>query len=289
MKTKSILYLTFVFCILFSFIRCEKEEQEQKEKEPNDLGNENEQEDDNGEEELIFVEDDNLEMEAQPELTSSEFVETKFVVPSFPDLQIKIPTNLKILAGLTNKGKTTYYLQRIGGSIRYPQDYSKVITNVTETDFRGIKLEPGQQIALPYYLYLSEAWQPRTYTLVLEAYYAEQDPVLVNYTSTFFNTTIELLETGSSFDATMIFTYVAILAGLVFGGVQLYNWKYASGKSSTSTKTSNKTQTKNNQKKSNKNVKKTSSGNLSDFVDSRHLSKSPKMGKKNQQKKGKKK
>ncbi|KAJ3434222.1 translocon-associated protein subunit alpha [Anaeramoeba flamelloides] len=287
MNTKSILYLTFVFCILFSFIRCEKEEQEQEEKLSNDI--EQEQEDD-GEEELIFVEDDNLEIEQQPELTSSEFVETKFVVPSYPDLQIKIPTNLKILAGLTNKGKTTYYLQRIGGSIRYPQDYSKVITNVTETDFRGIKLEPGQQIALPYYLYLSEAWQPRTYTLVLEAYYAEQDPVLVNYTSTFFNTTIELLESGSSFDATMIFTYVAILAGAVFGGVQLYNWKYASVKSGSSAKKPlMNTQTKNNQKKSNKNVKKTSSGNLSDFVDSRHLSKSPKMGKKTKGKKGKKK
>ncbi|KAJ6237408.1 translocon-associated protein subunit alpha [Anaeramoeba flamelloides] len=288
MKIKSILYLTFVFCILFSFIRCEKEDQEDKE--PKNIEIEDEQEDDDGEEELIFVEDDNLEMEAQPALTASEFVETKFVVPSYPDLQIKIPTNLKILAGLTNKGKTTYYLQRIGGSIRYPQDYSKVITNVTETDFRGIKLEPGQQIALPYYLYLSEAWQPRTYTLVLEAYYAEQDPVLVNYTSTFFNTTIELLESGSSFDATMIFTYVAILAGAVFGGVQFYNWKYASGKSGSSTKKPTiKTQTKNNKKQTNKNIKKSSSGNLSDFVDSRHLSKSPKTGKKNQGKKGKKK
>ncbi|KAJ3452848.1 translocon-associated protein subunit alpha [Anaeramoeba flamelloides] len=288
MKIKSILYLTFVFCILFSFIRCEKEDQEDKE--PKNIEIEDEQEDDNDEEELIFVEDDNLEMEAQPALTASEFVETKFVVPSYPDLQIKIPTNLKILAGLTNKGKTTYYLQRIGGSIRYPQDYSKVITNVTETDFRGIKLEPGQQIALPYYLYLSEAWQPRTYTLVLEAYYAEQDPVLVNYTSTFFNTTIELLESGSSFDATMIFTYVAILAGAVFGGVQFYNWKYASGKSGSSTKKPTiKTQTKNNKKQTNKNIKKSSSGNLSDFVDSRHLSKSPKTGKKNQGKKGKKK
>ncbi|KAJ3423471.1 translocon-associated protein subunit alpha [Anaeramoeba flamelloides] len=288
MKIKSILYLTFVFCILFSLIRCEKEEQEQKEKGPSDIENEHE-DDENDEEELIFVEDDNLEMEVQPELTSSEFVETKFVVPSFPDLQIKIPTNLKILAGLTNKGKTTYYLQRIGGSIRYPQDYSKVITNVTETDFRGIKLEPGQQIALPYYLYLSEAWQPRTYTLVLQAYYAEQDPVLVNYTSTFFNTTIELLESGSSFDATMIFTYVAILAGAVFGGVQLYNWKYAPGKSSSSKKPIKQTQTKKNQKQNNKNIKKSSSGNLSDFVDSRHLSKSPKTGRKNQGKKGKKK
>ncbi|KAJ3447438.1 translocon-associated protein subunit alpha [Anaeramoeba flamelloides] len=288
MKIKSILYLTFVFCILFSFIRCEKEDQEDKE--PKNIEIEDEQEDDDGEEELIFVEDDNLEMEAQPALTASEFVETKFVVPSYPDLQIKIPTNLKILAGLTNKGKTTYYLQRIGGSIRYPQDYSKVITNVTETDFRGIKLEPGQQIALPYYLYLSEAWQPRTYTLVLEAYYAEQDPVLVNYTSTFFNTTIELLESGSSFDATMIFTYVAILAGAVFGGVQFYNWKYASDKSGSSTKKPTiKTQTKNNKKQTNKNIKKSSSGNLSDFVDSRHLSKSPKTGKKNQGKKGKKK
>ncbi|KAJ3427090.1 translocon-associated protein subunit alpha [Anaeramoeba flamelloides] len=287
MKTKSILYLTFVLCILFSFIRCEKEEQEQEEKLTNDI--EQEQEDDNEEEELIFVEDDNLEMEPQPELTSSEFVETKYVVPSFSDLQIKIPTNLKILAGLTNKGKTTYYLQRIGGSIRYPQDYSKVITNVTETDFRGIKLEPGQQIALPYYLYLSEAWQPRTYTLVLQAYYAEQDPVLVNYTSTFFNSTIELLESGSSFDATMIFTYVAILAGAVFGGVQLYNWKYASGKTGSLKKTTKNIQTKTNQKQTNKNIKKSSSGNLSDFVDSRHLSKSPKMGKKNKGKKGKKK
>jgi len=147
-------------------------------------------------------------------LVASPDIRASFVFPSSAQKKFIIGTGIPVLLGLTNAGEHNFNVSLIGASLKYPQDWRYFIQNYTRT-YYGQIIPPGEHATFLYTFYPDPMLEPREFGLQANVYYSDAHGE--NYTSTFYNGTIFLVESNESIDAQTLFTYVGILgvAGLV--------------------------------------------------------------------------
>eukprot|EP01121_Diplochlamys_sp_Union-15-3_P008900 TRINITY_DN2394_c0_g1_i1.p1 TRINITY_DN2394_c0_g1~~TRINITY_DN2394_c0_g1_i1.p1 ORF type:complete len:246 (+),score=42.08 TRINITY_DN2394_c0_g1_i1:105-842(+) len=153
-------------------------------------------------------------------IISSPDVEVAAVFPDLPDRKIELGTIAELFLGFANNGQKRFNVTAIEASFNYPPDLSVFVQNFTKFPF-GIIVEPYEQVSFSYKFYPDVMLEPRDFRLVAHVYYTDEDRV--NYTTTFFNDTVFLMEAEnvSNFDSFFIYTLGLGLLGLA--GYWAYN------------------------------------------------------------------
>jgi hypothetical protein len=179
------------------------------------------------------IEDTFVEMAEDP---SELLVEEEIILPS-PDVvpscvfprfvggRLPIGKVLELLLGFKNIGHKTFNITAIHGSFRYPSDPSIFVQNFTSWKYGAI-VRPLEHVTLQYYFFPDELLEPKDYVFVCNVYYSDEENV--NYTTTFFNSTIYMVEDSTPLDLKTFFTYFLILG--VVGLVSYVIYTVRSGK-----------------------------------------------------------
>jgi translocon-associated protein subunit alpha len=113
-----------------------------------------------------------------------------FTKPSNP-LELPAGKQVRILVGLTNKGKVDFYVDSMEASFRYPQDYNFYLQNFTAMTF-GSAVEPKRQGSFEYGFVPNEAFSSRPFGLVVNINYKDANGKM--FQTSVFNETIQVTE-----------------------------------------------------------------------------------------------
>jgi len=136
---------------------------------------------------------------------------TSFVFPDSPELRQFIPGHqIRVVAALKNNGQHPVNVTALRASLMYPLDFRYYIQNYTKQQVYG-SVNPGQQVSFLYIFYPDSMLEPREFGLTAQVWYNSE---LDNFTSVFYNNTIQFIEDSTPFDVQTLFTYVGVLGGL---------------------------------------------------------------------------
>jgi len=200
-----------LFCLIsFFFLAITKvSAQEQaattdKKAAPTDTSNDDEEEEEEEEEKKII-------------LIPSPFAHTAVVFPKFPERKIPSGERVEVLLGFVNNADKPFNITQVAGHLVNPADFSYYIENYTKFDFygsRGLQLQPGKQVSILYVFRPDPVLEPREFGLTLNVFYNDG---VANYSTAFYNSTIDIIEPPNRLDSETLFSYFAIAAilGLV--------------------------------------------------------------------------
>ena len=94
------------------------------------------------------------------------------------------------------------------GAFNSPFDFNYFIQNFTEIEY-GVLVDPTEQTSIAYRMNPSPNLDPMPFQLAAVVFYTVDDEL---YSTTVFNSTVELYEPKSDFDAKQMFTYFAVTA-----------------------------------------------------------------------------
>ncbi len=113
----------------------------------------------------------------------SEYVQTAFFLPDYPDLKLPIGEVVNSLCHFTNTGTTNYNISAIMGSLNAPFDFRHHYQNYSYKPF-GIVMRPGDEITLKYTFQLHPDLEPVDYQLAVTVFY---DSDSESFSNTYFN------------------------------------------------------------------------------------------------------
>jgi len=158
-------------------------------------------------------------------ITNSRDVVTLSTFPRYPDARLPISKVLEIIVGFQNNGQKTYNLTSIHGSFRVVGDLSVYIQNFTSWK-PGALVKPGDLRTFSYRFYPDPLLEAKEYAFVATLHYT--DPDSLNYTTTFYNSSITLTEANLPVDAQ---TFFASFLGLgVVGLIGFAGYTFVFGK-----------------------------------------------------------
>jgi len=161
-------------------------------------------------------EEEEEEEEKKIVLLPSPNVQTAYVFPKFPERRFPSGERVDVLLGLINTGDKPFNITLLTGHLVNPVDYSYFVENYTRYDFYGrhLQINPNEQVSILYVFKPDPVLEPREFGLTLNVFYNDG---VTNYSSAYYNSTIEIIEQPSRFDSETLFTYFAITAilGLV--------------------------------------------------------------------------
>jgi len=167
-------------------------------------------------EDVVEAEAPNTEKELVPEviLTSSPHITTVFIFPGSTKNELLIGNPVELLLGFSNTGETAVNVTSVSASLRYPSDWRYFIQNYTKQAL-SVVVKPGEQNTFLYKFLPDPLLEPREFGLSAQVFYHDSEGG--NFTSYFFNNTVNLVESSESIDAQTLFTYIGIVgvAGLV--------------------------------------------------------------------------
>jgi translocon-associated protein subunit alpha len=134
-----------------------------------------------------------------------------------------IPTNqpIRMMIHFRNKGQQAISVDWLDASLRYPMDYSYIITNFTSVRYSHEVL-PKQESSFAYGFFLSDAFHSRPFTLSINLHYHDVSGKF--FTSAVFNETINVYEVEEGFDSQTFFLYVIFAALVVLGAVLIQQY-----------------------------------------------------------------
>ncbi|XP_055352175.1 translocon-associated protein subunit alpha-like [Paramacrobiotus metropolitanus] len=147
---------------------------------------------------------------------------------TYPLNSKEIPTNkpVRLLIGFRNRGAADMMVDYLDASLRYPMDYSYIITNFTAVRFS--RHVPAQQEAtFDYGFYLHEAFAARPFTLNINLHYHDAADKL--FVSAVYNDTIQVVELDEGLDSQTFFLYIMLAAVVSLLG--LLGYQYTSARS----------------------------------------------------------
>lgn len=111
-----------------------------------------------------------------------------------------IPTNkpIRLLIGFRNKGQSDFVVDWLDASLRYPMDYSYVITNFTSIRYSR-QVAPQQEATFEYGFFLHDAFAFRPFTLSMNLHYHDVTDKL--YITPVYNQTIQVFEIDEGLDS----------------------------------------------------------------------------------------
>eukprot|EP01115_Flamella_aegyptia_P010994 TRINITY_DN4_c0_g3_i1.p1 TRINITY_DN4_c0_g3~~TRINITY_DN4_c0_g3_i1.p1 ORF type:complete len:240 (+),score=51.93 TRINITY_DN4_c0_g3_i1:34-753(+) len=115
----------------------------------------------------------------------------------------------KILIGFTNSGNYPYQIVGARGGLFYNLDANYALENYTAQSFLSTA-SPKETVTGEYYFRPHPQLEDGEYGIFFQAYYS--DSYGRNYTSIFFNETVQIMELKSDFDLQQIFQYGLLIA-----------------------------------------------------------------------------
>jgi len=127
----------------------------------------------------------------------------------------------ELIVLFTNNGQKKFNVTSTEGSLNYAADISIYLQNFTRND-HGVIVNPSEQVAFSFFFRPDPQLEPMRFGFLANVYYVDEDNV--NYTSTFFNSTIQLDEVESTFDVKNLFTYFLGLGVLGLIGFVIFKF-----------------------------------------------------------------
>jgi len=165
--------------------------------------------------------DEEVDVETEAEdvvkpLVASPHAETSVIFPDFQDEMFTQGEEIVLLLGFHNSGDKTFNITHIGAHLHSPFDFTYYIQNFTVREI-GAEVSPGEEISVEYRFKPDATLEPLEFWLSAWALYNDTDSE--QFQSTFFNTTVEIVERKSQINVKAIFHYL-FLIGL--GGLIVY-------------------------------------------------------------------
>jgi len=164
-----------------------------------------------------FVGDEDLDVEEK--ITSSPDVVPSSAFTRFSDGRLPLGKVVELILGFKNIGQKSFNVTSIHGSFRYPSEMTIYVQNFTA--WRGGSLvRPAQHLTFLYYFYPDDLLEPKDYAFISTVSYSDEENV--NYTTTFYNGTIYMIEESTSIDFQTIFTYFLLLSVVALIGYVVF-------------------------------------------------------------------
>lgn len=189
------------------------------------------------EEEDEYTSDSELGLYTNMQLPSAEGVESYPVFPHSPEKEFAAGNVHQLLALFHNSGNEYMNITFIEGALVLPTDRNKFVQNFTKQPY-FINVPPGTEITLDYFWRPDPMLDPMEIGYIATVYYTSTygDG---NYSTTFFNGTIKIVEPKEDIFAGESF----FLYSLILGAIGFFAYTYM-GKNSLKVPMMKKTQTK---------------------------------------------
>eukprot|EP01087_Luapelamoeba_hula_P005548 TRINITY_DN15606_c0_g1_i1.p1 TRINITY_DN15606_c0_g1~~TRINITY_DN15606_c0_g1_i1.p1 ORF type:complete len:278 (-),score=58.06 TRINITY_DN15606_c0_g1_i1:12-845(-) len=163
-----------------------------------------------------------LDNEVFEQLTaSSPDIATSYVFPRYADKKFPSGEHIELLLGFANQGDQRFNVTSISASFNFPLDFSYFIQNFTTIPY-NVFVDPGTQVSIAYYFMPDALLEPRDFGLVASVHYRDSEGL--NYTTVFFNSTVDITEPVGGVDGQLFFAYVAIFVAVCGAGFFAYRW-----------------------------------------------------------------
>jgi len=157
-------------------------------------------------------------------LVASPDAITTSVFPRFPNGKFPSGERVEVLVGFRNKGSKSFNITAIDASFNYPLDYNYYIQNFTEEEY-GIVVPSGEEVTASYSFQPDPLLEMRDFGLVVSVFYNDIESngqPSTNWTTTLFNSTVDIVEAEGGVDAQAFFAYLAVVAVAGLGVYVLY-------------------------------------------------------------------
>lgn len=152
---------------------------------------------------------------------ASEDVKVSSFFVSHPENEFPSGDDINCLVGFRNEGDEPFRLIGVMGSINYGYDFSVYLQNFTFAPFNAT-IPGGQEITFPYEFTPDWSLEPMQYQVGLSVFYED---AMRNYSSTFFNSTFQIVEAEGAMDSKTFFSYVGG-GGLALIVAYMYMFKF---------------------------------------------------------------
>jgi len=145
-------------------------------------------------------------------LRANADIVTTVYFPEFPDKKFPIGSDVTVLVGIQNNGKDDFNMSYIGASLHNPFDLAYHIQNFTWRVAEGT-VEAGTEQTFEYTFRPDNRLEPLQFWLTAFIGYNNTDTG-VPFQSTFYNSTVELVERPGDVTVRRFFTYTVALAAI---------------------------------------------------------------------------
>lgn len=153
-------------------------------------------------------------------------VSTGCLLPTFPNKRFPAGKAIDVVLGLHNDGSETYNISLVAGSLNSPADFSLHVQNFSAIGY-GYALGPGEEVSVAYRFVPDARLSPRDFVVALTAFYSDASGQW--YSSTFFNQTVDIVESRKAVDWELLSLVALFLAALGGAGYGAYCWVVAQG------------------------------------------------------------
>ncbi|KAJ0009906.1 hypothetical protein Pint_34380 [Pistacia integerrima] len=159
--------------------------------------------------------------EDAPEFVDSSFgpapgVDTVCIFPKNSGRLVTAGEETELLVGVKNDAESVMNVIAIQASIHLPFDHKLLVQNLTSQAFNNASVPASAQASFPYIFAVSKFLQPGNFDLVGSIIYEiDEHP----YLTTFYNGTIEVVESGGFISVESVFLFSLAAALLVFAGL----------------------------------------------------------------------
>ncbi|CAK8576861.1 unnamed protein product [Lathyrus sativus] len=198
------LALLLVASPFLQVVRCQSESGEAVETTESDIG---------------IVGDDAQDFDGVGTFSAAPGIETISVFPRNIAKLVTAGEETELLVGVKNDGESDLNVVAIKASIHLPVDHHLLVQNLTAQVFNNGSVPASAQATFPYIFAVSKFLQPGSFDLVGTIIYEiDEHP----YQSTFFNGTIEVVESGGFLSIESVFLVTLGAALLVLLGLWIH-------------------------------------------------------------------
>ncbi|GAU39958.1 hypothetical protein TSUD_61470 [Trifolium subterraneum] len=166
-----------------------------------------------------IVGDDVQDFDGIGTFSSAPGIDTISVFPNNIAKLVKAGEETELLVGLKNYGESSLNVVAIKASIHLPVDHRLLVQNLTAQVFNNGSVPASAQATFPYIFAVSKFLQPGSFDLVGTILYEiDEHP----YQSTFFNGTIEVVESVGFLSIESVFLVTLGVALLVLLGLWIH-------------------------------------------------------------------
>ncbi|KDP27583.1 hypothetical protein JCGZ_19588 [Jatropha curcas] len=146
-------------------------------------------------------------------------VETVCVFPKNSARVVPAGEEAELLVGIKNDGESSINIIAVKASVHLPFDHRLLVQNLTAQAFNNATVPPSTQATFPYVFAVSKYLQPGNFDLVGSIIYEIDQQ---GYQSTFYNGTIEVVESGGFLSIESVFLVTLGIALLVLFGLWIH-------------------------------------------------------------------
>lgn len=153
------------------------------------------------------------------DLPPSGQITTAYYFPDHPKKEFPAGDLVKVVVGIHNHASEPYNISAIMGSVNSPMDFSIYLLNFTQRLYFEL-LPANEELSVEYMFRPDPLLSPREFTIALTLFYEDLKGAI--YSSTFFNSTVDIKDQNRLVDTDLVFLYLTIAALIGFAGFLAY-------------------------------------------------------------------